>query len=603
MMTGGTDIPPHVLEAAARKYVWRVVRRYSPLLVGGLAVLLVAVLLPSISNNPPGYVAGTGTGGGYTGSTSAGSTGTGSRTNGTAGGASGAGATSGAGAAGGAGGAAAGGPGAATVGAGNGSGSGITGPNGTPGAPPTEQSGLAVTGIRCGTGVRQFTWSAYAPYCVPAWSGKNGGATAQGVTGNTITITYRETNSSDDAAVEAYAEGAGAGSDAQYVQDLQTYVKYFNSQFELYGRHVVLKPFTGQGDPLLEDQGQDLEGAQADAATAQSAGSFTDVSSILGEATQPFDDDLAQDHISSWGNVYPGQAEVSEYAPYIYTTLFPTGDVADTAFTDIICRKMAGLKAIFSPAYASTTRKFGLILPDRPGSTTSQKEIDQQLAACGASFAEQDFYTINVGEMPEQANSIMAHMHALGVTTILCGCDPVFDAILSNSANGQAYQPEWLSVWWGDSFAQLTNQTSWAHDIANGGATPDLQKTEAYTAFKLADPSGQPAEAYYSVPYIMLMLIFSALQSAGPDLTPYTFANGFFHLPGGNGTFGPLGFAQGKYDPMVAFQVGAWSSTQVSAYNNKAGAYQTCDTNQWVYYNDLQALGPDHTQLQCPAAG
>jgi hypothetical protein len=276
--------------------------------------------------------------------------------------------------------------------------------------------------------------------------------------------------------------------------------------------------------------------------------------------------------------------------------------VANTAFTDIICRKMARLKAVFSPSYAGTTRKFGLILPDRPGSTNSQKEINQELAACGVSFAEQDFYTINVGEMPDQAASILAHMHALGVTTILCGCDPVFDVVLSNSANTQSYEPEWLSVWWGDSFAQLAYPSEWAHDIANGGATPDLSKTEAYSAFKLAAPGAQPAEAFYSVPYIMLLLIFSSLQAAGPNLNPTTFANGFFHLPGGNGTFGPLGFAPGKYDPMVAFQVGAWSSTAVSAYNGKKGAYQTCDGSQWVYYNNLAALGPNHTQLSCPHA-
>ena len=35
-------------------------------------------------------------------------------------------------------------------------------------------------------------WSAYAPACQPKWSGNNGGATSSGVTGTTITLTYRD---------------------------------------------------------------------------------------------------------------------------------------------------------------------------------------------------------------------------------------------------------------------------------------------------------------------------------------------------------------------------------------------------------------------------
>lgn len=600
MLPSGSDIPPHVLQAAARKYALRVARRYAPLVIGGLAVLLVALLLPSLSNNPSAFVAsggavetggGTGGGGGVgepgaagQGSVSATGSGVTAPALGGSAGAGGAGSAVSA-------------SGAAPATGSSPSGSAV----GAGGSTATLASNLTKTGIRCAAGVRQFTWSAYAPYCVSAWHGNNGGATAQGVTGSTITITYRETNSSQDTAVEAYASGANAGSDAQYVQDLQTYVKFFNSQFELYGRKVVLKPYQGQGDPLLEDQGQDLEGAQADAATAQSLGAFTDVSSILGEATQPYDDDLAQNHISSWGNVYVGQAEINQYAPYIFSTLFPSGDVANNAFLDIMCRRMVGLPAIFSadPTYQVATRKFGLILPDRPGSSTSETELGKGMQACGSKFADTSLYTINVGQMASQAASIMAQYKAQGITTIMCGCDPVFDVFLAQAADDQIYKPEWLTVWWGDSFAQLTSQDQWSQDLANGGVTPDLAKTEAYSAFKLASPGQQPAEAYYSVPYLMLLQIFSAIQAAGPRLTPASFANAYFHLPGGNGTFGPLGFAPGKYNPMVAFQVGWWNSKATSSYNGKTGAYQNCNGGQWVAYNDLAALGPDHTQLHC----
>ncbi len=48
-----------------------------------------------------------------------------------------------------------------------------------------------MSGVHCGPGVRQVPWSAYAPWCEPAYHGNNGGATAPGMTGNTITLTYR----------------------------------------------------------------------------------------------------------------------------------------------------------------------------------------------------------------------------------------------------------------------------------------------------------------------------------------------------------------------------------------------------------------------------
>ena len=59
----------------------------------------------------------------------------------------------------------------------------------TPYKPPGEgQSGTTVSGYTCIPGRRQVPWSLYAPYCVPAWHGNNGGATAPGVTATTINV-------------------------------------------------------------------------------------------------------------------------------------------------------------------------------------------------------------------------------------------------------------------------------------------------------------------------------------------------------------------------------------------------------------------------------
>src|SRR5262245_9571737 len=52
-------------------------------------------------------------------------------------------------------------------------------------------AGQTVSGVQCGPGVRQVSWSKYSALCVPAFHGNNGGATAYGVSPTTITVTYR----------------------------------------------------------------------------------------------------------------------------------------------------------------------------------------------------------------------------------------------------------------------------------------------------------------------------------------------------------------------------------------------------------------------------
>src|SRR4029077_2551469 len=101
------------------------------------------------------------------------------------------------------------------------------------------------------------------------------------------------------------AVGAAApGTDDQYLSDLRTYVDYFNSTFELYGRKLVVKDFSGVGDNLEEDQGRDLQGAQADAATARTLGGFMDLSSSPTLAsTQPYEEDLAHEKVVAIGAV------------------------------------------------------------------------------------------------------------------------------------------------------------------------------------------------------------------------------------------------------------------------------------------------------------
>lgn len=620
-----TPIGQAAFEAMMRRYLMKVAGRYVPIVAIGVAVALVLIFVPS--KQPGSGVAttgGFGTGsvagsaGAANGVTSGGTGAAGGSSSSSAAGAAGAGAGGSGSGGGGSGGASGTGSGSTTA-AGNSTGGGgsTTGTTDgantavTAGADPyssPDLSGTAVTGVKCGNGARQFTWSEYAPYCQPAWSGNNGGATAPGVTGNTITLTYRLANSAQQTAIDSLA-GAANINQTDLVDDLQSYIKYFNTQFELYGRHVVLKTFQGQGDYIEEDQGQDLGATQADAVTARQMGAFGDVTFAL-EDSQYFEQDLAEEHVISFSSVGMSEQWFDQYAPYEYSVQGASGTTSIAEASSLICDRMAGLPAIYAgnPSYQKQIRTFGVIYPQTP---VYQSEVDewQSLLSkqCGVKVAKVIGYSINVADYEEEAASAMAQMNASHVTTLLCACDPIADIFLSEAADSQDYDPEWFATYFGDPIARNYDQKEWSHVIVAGFQWPNYTTVEPYKTFERAYPGQQPAETppssprYYYDPYYQLLQIFDALQAAGPDLTPYTFEQGMFSLPPstpGDDIAGQWQFGQGVFDPIHSYTLAWWDPNVISNFDGTKGAYQWCNSGQSYTLADPSALG-SHQQLQC----
>ena len=593
-------------EAMLRRYLLKLASRYAPVLAVGLAVLLLLVFVPTTEpsgTNAPGFQVGAGatTNGG--GAASPGTPASGAAVGNGSAAASGSGNAGVIGSAGSFPGSAA--SGSLPVGS-SGVGVPATG-GGTYGAGST--AGVAVTGMHCGQGVRQFTWSKFAPLCVAASQGSNGGATAPGVTSSTITLSYRLANSAQQSAVDA-AAGAANINQNDLVADLQSYVKFFNSQFELYGRHVVLKPYQGQGDYIEEDQGQGLGATQADAVTAHDLGAFGDVTFSL-QASQPYEEDLAAEHVIGFSSVGLSQQWFEQHAPYEYSVQSSTGTAALTAASAVMCRRLAGMPAAFSgdPIAQKTTRVFGVIYPETPVYTAEVNQWKSQVASqCGIRPARVIAYAINLAEYEQESVSAMAQLKAAGVTTILCACDPIVPIFLTNAAVQQGYFPEWFVTWFGDPVARDYNQQEWSHVITGGIQFPPPVQTEAYKAFQLGFPGKRPAEEppssppYFYVPYYTLMQVFDALQAAGPNLTPVTFERGMFSLPTsvpGDSVEGQWAFSNGAFDPVSSFNLAWWNPNAISAFDNTKGAYQWCNGGATYSSTNLAALGGPHQQLNC----
>ncbi|HVV35124.1 MAG TPA: hypothetical protein VHC63_00865 [Acidimicrobiales bacterium] len=572
-------------EAMLRRYFAKLGRRYAPFLIGLALLLIVVILVPTTEpvNSQLGTGDNTALGTGNRRSSSGDSTGTGDVTGDTT-------------------------PAASGDTSGGDSGT-VTGPAADFIGSSGSTSGVARSGVTCGEGVRQFTWSSHAPLCEAAFSGNNGGATGQGVTASTVTLTFRIPSSTQDQAIGAAAGAANVNYNAM-VADMQTYIGFFNKQFELYGRKVVLKAYKGQGDYISEDQGQNLAGAQADAVTAHDMGAFGDVTFSLG-ASQPYEQDLADEHVMSFSALGQPQSWFEQYAPYEWSVQGPSGSTGVLEAAAFVCRRMANMPAIFSGDAVSqkTKRVFGIVFPEIPTYAALAKQYQDLLKSqCGVTVAQTSGYTVNVAQFPTQAGTIGAQMRSSGVTTILCACDPIFPIFLTRSAQGQGYHPEWVAVLAGDPSGRLYQQTEWAHALGGGAQSPDPKTTEAYKVFKLANPGGEPAEGssnggppYFYVPYYTLLHVFEGLQAAGPNLTAANFQQGMFSLPpsGVDPIGGQWEFGNKVYDPVTSFSIAYWDPNGTSAFDGKAGRYLNCNGGQIYNVNHLDELGGPNEQLHC----
>lgn len=583
------------VEEVVRRYLVRLLRRVVP--AAALVLCLALIAAYASTSSGPGTSAAAGGSAGLGGGAGAGAV--------TAAGAG----AAGAGAAG-AGGAGAGGAGAAGAGGAGGAGGG----GGATVVPGAYASGVTVSGVHCGPGVKQVTWSAYAPPCEPAFHGNNGGATSQGVTGSTITLSARLVSSGEFGAVASIAGpalGVPPGTSAvQFQQDqldvMSQYLKLFNKSYELYGRQVVIKTFNGQGDPLQEIQGQDLSGALADAATAKTMHAFGDVSSLIaGGDTEPYEADLAQNGIMSFGALYMPQQWFQQYSPYGYGASFPNGTALGTAAAQYVCGHLAGLPVSHAGGgLDGKPRVWGLAVPENPYYADIGNQIQSTLAGCGVKLAARVNYALDITTAQQQATNAVAQLKSAGVTTVICACDPIVPSFVTQAAIQQSYYPEWGTLWWGDPLGRLGQTSEMTNAISFGTLAqyPVPSQTEAYQAFHLADPGVNPATEflYYPQLYEELLLLFDELQAAGPDLTPQTFLRGLESLPpASGGEFGVWNFQQDPYDPVASFQIGWWDPNATSNVDGEKGAWQGCNNGATFLEGNPSSWGPAHTQPAC----
>ncbi len=428
---------------------------------------------------------------------------------------------------------------------------------------------------------QQVAGDPYSPPCI-SFSGDNGGGTSAGVSSSQINVTYRITSDSESFQ-QTLASLGGANivdTTADIERTITALAQYFNTHFQFYGRKLNIEYFNGQGSITNELLGSGQQQADADAVTsAQQLHAFAE----LNGASEPYGVALSQQHVVNFGVPYLSAAFMGQYAPYMWSLDTESNDVV-SATQELNLKSMAAGNADYAGgSLQGKPRKVAIIAPSDPWYQTAAQSAVQEAAAAGHPVADNIQYQLNLSTLSSQAATVISQLQNDGITTVFCGCDPVFPVYLTSRAAEQGYTPEWVvagvALTDQDIVGQLFQQSEWSHafGVSFNGPTLPKQQTFGYAAYKQVSPNSEPANAVDLI-YAQMYEMAIGIQMAGPNLTPQSFESGMRAYPGSqagapNALYGTWGFPAGHFTPQEDWTFIYWNPNLTSPYNDKQGAY------------------------------
>jgi hypothetical protein len=478
------------------------------------------------------------------------------------------------------------------------------------GAPP----GVDVSGdtTHCVNG-REFdpAIAYWAPLCVPGTIGatgvNNGGATYQGVTGDTITLVDYVSNYGAQVNAILQAQGSLVTYEDAKVLDA-AWEKFINDHYVLYGRKVKIITYQGQCqsvppkyDCLIPEMNTIVNTYKPYAVNWQTtlcSACYAELARLQTVAVggTGFSDDL-------------GRA----LAPFFYTA----GESATTMeqqFAEFWCAQLTGpvkYGGTQNPAqnFNGQPRVLGIISTNDPDnqSTVEHFLVPLMKQKCGVEITHFYFYDQDINTAAKQVAAGIAAMNTPQnpATTVLCLCDEVAPAFLFSGEQSNNYYPENVIATnqgmdydkTGQSYGPNgtlgcpSPQIGCEYDLAfglgelgteekNGGAGGKATGTDAGSRVFLAGggstlPGSVEGKTLGTTAKQWVMLA-NLIEAAGPNLTPTTMAAQAASM---GSTGGP-----GTPDELLDFSSGTGFWTQdvkliyfnknaTSGYNGKPGAY------------------------------
>lgn len=385
-------------------------------------------------------------------------------------------------------------------------------------------------GSRCDTSRGRLAYpSFFAGECYAPFDGDNGGATAPGVTADSIKVVQYLTPENDPVIDFITREIATDDTNAETAETLRGFTEFYQAFHETYGRRVDLVIFEGTGPS------EDEVAARADAVTiAEQIRPFAVLGGPL--LTPAFADELAARGVLCIGCT-PGQSDrfYQERSPYVWgVTNNPEQGQAHVA--EYIGKRLAGRPAQHAgdPALQPRERVFGLVYLTTGAESERVVEVfEGRLADRGVQLAEVLSYPSPV-ELQTSAPQLIARLKSAGVTSVVFAGDPVAPGALTRAATDQGYFPEWVVTGSAlvdtTTFARTYDQRQWAHAFGVSTLAARVSPDVAGAAWLYEWYFGTPPPAATGAPTLVpaLNLFFVVIQAVGPNLTPETFRDALF---------------------------------------------------------------------------
>ncbi len=431
------------------------------------------------------------------------------------------------------------------------------GASGTPGGTGvSDVTGPAVDGAKatldrslCREDNRMKGISHYMPPCMglrSGYPGKNGGATARGVTEKTVKLVLFRSQA--DPATTAILTGAKLADAREDVERIyEALVRYSNLHYQTWGRQVTYEWYDASG-PDTND-----EAMKADA--VKIAQTIKPVGVIGGPKTLGLE--LVQRGVICICTVSLSSAFYNANPPYFFGSL-PTITEYSINVAEYIGKRLKGRNAKWAgdennPAqrFKTKPRRFGLIYIEGangqvdPEGKRFRDHFVAQLAKWGVKLAAESGYVYDPGRNQQDMTNMIASMRAAGVTTIIGIMDPLSPIFITQEATRQAYYPEWLQTGTGLSdtttAGRLYDQSQWRHSFGMSPLWvtwtekrfgPGYREYHHMRPGDAAGDEGNLIEIYRAG----VQTFFRGVQMAGPKLTADTFAQGQFRYPRTGGT-------------------------------------------------------------------
>ncbi len=432
-------------------------------------------------------------------------------------------------------------------------------PGAAPGAGPTSDGSVdapaaaAASTAGCRADGRQDGISGYMPPCASWAGGDNGGATARGVSADSVLVVHWTPQS--DPGTEAILSGAGLADTAATVQRAQDALfRYWNDHVETYGRTVELVHIDASGPSSSE------EAMRADALRiAEEIRPFA-VVDATGGMPLILTRELAQRGVVCICTNSRTSQTYTEVPPLIFND-YPTADEYAAHAAEYIGKKLeggrtavhAGDDQTVGQTFRTQQRRYGIVYLNGTQGTVDPDRVrakDVMLRelgkwGIGPDRIETIGYIYDPGRNQADMTNMIAKLKGAGVTTVIPFWDPLTPILLTQEATRQQYYPEWFNIGLGLSdtttAARLYDQSQWSNAF---GITPlwvtweTVENSVGYREFHHGCPECSPGDEgnlinIYREP---IENLFYGIHLAGPRLTNESFVRGMWSYPPTGGT-------------------------------------------------------------------